>query len=91
MITDVSFGAFLRWLLFVLTFWSIHLFAFTSRRFYKKYPFEILLMAAITVKYADKKLCDISVKLAKVIDAANQISKENFGNRDTIMPDKPVR
>ncbi len=218
----MSFDAFLRWLLFVLTFWSIHLFAdnltiknkflhkltlfvflfflaflqdsvgksgsiyiifgainsvglstallaIASRRFYKKYPFETLLMAAITgilvifiiynaqsqsyftiflpmlaiyltvwslycnckkttksilislpvlfalflnfalpsllpakkvneiteqeiskklftekvgnvtVKYADKKLRDVSVNLAKVIDAANQISKETFG------------
>ncbi len=33
----------------------------------------------ITVKYPDKKLRDITIKLAKVIEAANKISKEEFG------------
>ena len=36
-------------------------------------------VGTVTVKYADKKLRSISVRLAKVINAANRISQKTFG------------
>ncbi len=36
-------------------------------------------VGTVSVKYADKKLRDISLKLARVIDAANKISMREFG------------
>ena len=33
----------------------------------------------ITVKYKDKKLRDIALKMAKVLDKANEVSREHFG------------